>query len=133
MQSFLPLTSWETEVWVAEEADHIIHFNGERFPGPYPDARPAALGTAPPPSKPRSGGVNPHVAPNRPWLRSGGGITGNKQKARLSDRFRSGLGCRISTSRLVRLALCTFRWAIFLRDLDGEFGIERVFVRIPFG
>lgn len=27
--------SWETEVWVAEAATHMIHFNGERFLGPY--------------------------------------------------------------------------------------------------
>ena len=45
MQSFLPQISWETEVWVAEAPDHIIHFNGERFLGPYPDAMPPALGT----------------------------------------------------------------------------------------
>lgn len=37
MQSFLPLISWETEVWVAEAADHLIHFDGERFLGPYPN------------------------------------------------------------------------------------------------
>ncbi|KAB8140743.1 restriction endonuclease [Chloroflexia bacterium SDU3-3] len=28
--------SWATEVWVAEAADHLIHFDGERFLGPYP-------------------------------------------------------------------------------------------------
>jgi hypothetical protein len=28
--------SWETEVWVAESPTHMIHFNGERFLGPYP-------------------------------------------------------------------------------------------------
>lgn len=27
--------SWATEVWVAESATHLIHFNGERFLGPY--------------------------------------------------------------------------------------------------
>jgi hypothetical protein len=27
--------AWETEVWVAESPDHMIHFNGERFLGPY--------------------------------------------------------------------------------------------------
>jgi len=43
MQGFLPLISWETEVWVAEAPDHIIHFNGERFLGPYPDVTPSAL------------------------------------------------------------------------------------------
>jgi type II restriction enzyme len=26
--------AWETEVWVAEMADHMIHFNGEKFLGP---------------------------------------------------------------------------------------------------
>ncbi len=29
--------AWETEVWVAEAPSHLIHFNGERFLGPYPD------------------------------------------------------------------------------------------------
>lgn len=28
--------AWETEVWIAENPDHMIHFNGERFLGPYP-------------------------------------------------------------------------------------------------
>ena len=32
--------SWETEVWIADDPDHIIHFNGERFLGPYPDVTP---------------------------------------------------------------------------------------------
>ena len=27
--------AWETEVWVADSPDHMIHFNGERFLGPY--------------------------------------------------------------------------------------------------
>jgi adenine-specific DNA-methyltransferase len=27
--------AWETEVWVAEAPSHMIHFNGERFLGPY--------------------------------------------------------------------------------------------------
>jgi hypothetical protein len=27
---------WESEAWVAEFPDHMIHFNGERFLGPYP-------------------------------------------------------------------------------------------------
>lgn len=27
--------SWETEVWIAEAPSHLIHFNGERFLGPY--------------------------------------------------------------------------------------------------
>lgn len=32
---FLNEIAWETEVWVAEDATHMIHFNGERFLGPY--------------------------------------------------------------------------------------------------
>ena len=27
---------WETDVWIASEPDHLIHFNGARFLGPYP-------------------------------------------------------------------------------------------------
>jgi len=38
MRRFLTQISWETEVWVAEDPDHLIHFNGERFLGPYPDS-----------------------------------------------------------------------------------------------
>jgi type II restriction enzyme len=26
--------AWETEVWIAEIPDHMIHFNGDRFLGP---------------------------------------------------------------------------------------------------
>lgn len=37
LSRFLKQISWETEVWVAENPDHILHFNGERFLGPYPD------------------------------------------------------------------------------------------------
>ena len=40
MQSFLSHIAWESEVWIAEDPDHMIHFNGERFLGPYPDAMP---------------------------------------------------------------------------------------------
>src|SRR6266571_2418791 len=42
MQSFLQQISWETEVWVAEDPDHLIHFDGERFLGPYPHVIPAS-------------------------------------------------------------------------------------------
>ena len=35
MQKYLEDVSWETEVWVAESPTHLIHFNGERFLGPY--------------------------------------------------------------------------------------------------
>lgn len=27
--------SWETEVWIADAPDHLIHFNGDRFLGPH--------------------------------------------------------------------------------------------------
>ncbi|MFZ1320982.1 MAG: BsuBI/PstI family type II restriction endonuclease [Ignavibacteria bacterium] len=27
--------AWETEVWIAEEPSHLIHFNGDKFIGPY--------------------------------------------------------------------------------------------------
>jgi hypothetical protein len=32
---FLSVVAWETEVWCASDPDHLIHFNGERFLGPY--------------------------------------------------------------------------------------------------
>jgi len=32
---YLSEIAWETEVWVADSPDHMIHFNGERFLGPY--------------------------------------------------------------------------------------------------
>jgi hypothetical protein len=37
MLKYLDEISWETEVWVAESPSHLIHFNGERFLGPYTD------------------------------------------------------------------------------------------------
>jgi hypothetical protein len=40
MQTFLSHIAWESEVWIAEDPDHMIHFNGERFLGPYPDVMP---------------------------------------------------------------------------------------------
>jgi len=40
MQSFLTHIAWESEVWIAEDPDHMVHFNGERFLGPYPDVLP---------------------------------------------------------------------------------------------
>ena len=36
MLKYLGEIAWETEVWVAESPTHLIHFNGERFLGPYP-------------------------------------------------------------------------------------------------
>jgi hypothetical protein len=35
MIKYLHEISWETEVWVADSPTHLIHFNGERFLGPY--------------------------------------------------------------------------------------------------
>ncbi|MGA9627601.1 MAG: BsuBI/PstI family type II restriction endonuclease [Bryobacteraceae bacterium] len=35
MTKYLADIAWETEVWIAEAPSHIIHFNGERFLGPY--------------------------------------------------------------------------------------------------
>lgn len=40
MQSFVSQIAWESEVWIADDPEHMIHFNGERFLGPYPDAMP---------------------------------------------------------------------------------------------
>ena len=37
MMKHLDEISWETEVWIAETPTHLIHFNGERFLGPYKD------------------------------------------------------------------------------------------------
>lgn len=34
MVGYLSEISWETDVWLAETPDHLIHFNGERFLGP---------------------------------------------------------------------------------------------------
>ncbi len=27
--------AWETEIWVAEAPDHLIHYNGDKFIGPH--------------------------------------------------------------------------------------------------
>lgn len=35
LNRYLPDITWETEVWVVEDPTHMIHFNGERFLGPY--------------------------------------------------------------------------------------------------
>lgn len=34
-RSYAADIAWETEVWVAETPDHMIHFNGPKFLGPY--------------------------------------------------------------------------------------------------
>ena len=35
MRDYLRDISWETEVWCADAPSHLIHFDGERFLGPY--------------------------------------------------------------------------------------------------
>jgi len=35
MARYLGDIAWETEVWVADAPSHLIHFDGERFLGPY--------------------------------------------------------------------------------------------------
>ncbi len=35
MMRYLREIAWETEVWIAEAPSHLVHFNGERFLGPY--------------------------------------------------------------------------------------------------
>jgi len=35
MARFLSDISWESEVWVAANPSHMIHFDGTRFLGPY--------------------------------------------------------------------------------------------------
>jgi adenine-specific DNA-methyltransferase len=39
MTRYLAEISWETEVWIADQPDQMIHFNGERFLGPYEDLK----------------------------------------------------------------------------------------------
>lgn len=34
-RKFAAQIAWETEVWIAEEPDHMIHFNGNKFLGPH--------------------------------------------------------------------------------------------------
>lgn len=41
MQSFVPKIAWKSEVWIAEDPEHMIHFNGRRFLGPYSEAMPS--------------------------------------------------------------------------------------------
>lgn len=35
MTRYLLEIAWETDVWIADSPTHLIHFNGERFLGPY--------------------------------------------------------------------------------------------------
>lgn len=34
-RQFMVDIAWETEVWIADNPDHLIHFNGDKFLGPY--------------------------------------------------------------------------------------------------
>ncbi len=34
-QKFVKDVAWETEIWISESPDHMIHFDGEKFLGPY--------------------------------------------------------------------------------------------------
>lgn len=34
-RKFIIDVAWETEVWIADNPDHLIHFNGDKFLGPY--------------------------------------------------------------------------------------------------
>jgi hypothetical protein len=35
MSAYLGRIAWETDVWVAASPSHLIHFNGDKFLGPY--------------------------------------------------------------------------------------------------
>ena len=34
-RSYVTDIAWETEVWIASDPDHMIHFNGDKFLEPY--------------------------------------------------------------------------------------------------
>ncbi len=34
-RQFIAEIAWETEVWIADTPDHLVHFNGDKFLGPY--------------------------------------------------------------------------------------------------
>lgn len=34
-RKFIAEIAWETEVWIADNPDHLVHFNGDKFLGPY--------------------------------------------------------------------------------------------------
>lgn len=35
MRKYTADIAWETEVWIANNPGHLIHFNGDKFLGPY--------------------------------------------------------------------------------------------------
>ncbi len=38
-RKFAPDIAWETEVWIADAPDHLVHFNGDKFLGPFAKAK----------------------------------------------------------------------------------------------
>ena len=34
-RKYAPVIAWETEVWIADAPDHMVHFDGDKFLGPY--------------------------------------------------------------------------------------------------
>jgi len=34
-RQYISEIAWETEVWIADNPDHLVHFNGDKFLGPY--------------------------------------------------------------------------------------------------
>ena len=34
-RKYVSCIAWETEVWLADEPNHMIHFNGDKIPTPY--------------------------------------------------------------------------------------------------
>ena len=34
-RQFMADIAWETEVWIVDNPDHLVHFNGDKFLGPY--------------------------------------------------------------------------------------------------
>lgn len=34
-KQFMSEIAWETEVWIADNPDHLVHFNGDKFLGPH--------------------------------------------------------------------------------------------------
>lgn len=34
-RQFMTDIAWESEVWIADNPDHLVHFNGDKFLGPY--------------------------------------------------------------------------------------------------
>jgi adenine-specific DNA-methyltransferase len=35
LSSYIAKLAWESEIWLADEPEHLIHLNGDRFLGPH--------------------------------------------------------------------------------------------------